>query len=84
MNGVIVNYRISRHVQKPKYMVVIPEGAKNRTESAKLVGKSVTYNTGKKDMVGKITSAHGNSGAVRVHFEVGLPGQSIGKKVSIN
>ncbi|MCX6706768.1 MAG: 50S ribosomal protein L35ae [Candidatus Woesearchaeota archaeon] len=34
-------------------------------------------------MTGKIASAHGNSGAVKAIFDTGMPGQSLGQKVSI-
>ncbi|MCB1084399.1 MAG: 50S ribosomal protein L35ae, partial [Simkania sp.] len=44
----------------------------------------VVYNTGKKDITGEVRSAHGNSGALRVLFETGMPGQAIGKTVAIN
>lgn len=64
-------------------MVVMPKGAKSKEESAKLTGKKVIYHTGKKDMVGKVLGAHGNSGAIKVHFETGMPGQAVGKPVKI-
>ena len=84
MNGTIVNYRLSKHVQTPNQMVVKIEGVATRDKAEKYVGKTVVYNTGKKDMKGKISSAHGNSGAVRVLFETGMPGQAVGKQVQIN
>jgi large subunit ribosomal protein L35Ae len=37
----------------------------------------------KKVITGKVSAAHGNSGAVRALFEKGLPGQAIGKHVRI-
>lgn len=83
MEATIVNYRLSRHVQTPNQMIIKVEGVSNREKAIKLVGKKVVYNTGKKDMTGEITSAHGNSGAVRVLFETGMPGQAIGKQVQI-
>lgn len=64
-------------------MVIYPEGTDNREKAQKLVGKTVEYDTGKKVMKGKITSAHGNKGAVRVLFESGMPGQAISKSVKI-
>ena len=36
-----------------------------------------------KEINGKVASAHGNKGALRVIFEKGLPGQSVGQKVII-
>ncbi|MAE13872.1 50S ribosomal protein L35ae [Candidatus Woesearchaeota archaeon] len=84
MEAAIKNYRGGKHTQKTNQMVVVPPNTTTKEEATKLVGKSVTYNTGKKDITGKITGAHGNSGAVKVLFETGMPGQAISKKVKIN
>lgn len=84
MNGIIVNYKGGKHTQVTNQMIVAVAGVSSREDAAKLVGKKVTYNTGKKDMVGEVRSAHGNSGAIRVLFETGMPGQAVGKSVSIN
>ncbi len=83
MKGVIVNYRTARHHQDHNQMVVKVDGCDSKEKAAKLVGKGVIFNTGKKDIAGKITQPHGNSGAVRVHFGQGMPGQSVGKKVEL-
>jgi large subunit ribosomal protein L35Ae len=37
----------------------------------------------KKELKGEIKGAHGNNGAVRVKWERGMPGQSIGTKVEV-
>ncbi len=84
MNGTIVNFRRGKHVTSNNQMVVKVEGISSKDEAAKLVGKKVAYNTGKKDLSGEIVSAHGNSGAVRVAFETGMPGQAIGQKVKLS
>ena len=48
------------------------------------VGKKVIWKTSAgKQMVGQITNIHGNTGALRVRFDTGMPGQSIGSKVVI-
>ena len=83
MKGVIVHYRQNRHTTDGNQIIVQPEGCDSREAAEKLVGKSVTWNTGKQDLVGKIASAHGNSGAVRVVFEKGMPGQSLGQQITI-
>jgi large subunit ribosomal protein L35Ae len=83
MNGIIVNYKGGKHTQVTNQMIIAVAGVSSREEASKLVGKSVTYNTGKKDMTGEIRSAHGNSGAIRVLFQTGMPGQAIGKPVII-
>lgn len=85
MQGTIANFRRSRHVQKTNHMIVIISGVDKKEKAAKLVGKSVVWKSpAGKELKGKIASAHGNKGAVRVIFETGMPGQSIGTKVEIN
>lgn len=84
MNGTIVNYKGGKHRQVTNQMIVVITTVKNREEATKLVGKTVTYNTGLKDITGEVRSAHGNSGAIRVLFQTGMPGQAIGKGVAIN
>lgn len=87
MEGTIVNFRMGRHVQHPRHIIIQVEGYNTKEKAAELVGKSVKWKTPAKAenfMVGKITHAHGNSGAVRALFDKGLPGQAIHKKVEIN
>ena len=84
MNGTIVNYRSGKHTQTTNQMIIVVDGMTTRAEAEKLVGKKVVYNTGKKDITGEVRSAHGNSGALRVLFETGMPGQAISKEVVIN
>ena len=83
MNGVIVNFKQGRHHTSGNQMIVKVEGVDKKEKAEKLVGKKVVYNTGKKDIVGKVQSSHGNSGAVRVIFETGMPGQALSQKVKI-
>lgn len=86
MEGIIVNYRRGRKTQTTNQMVIqFPKVDKIQAE--KLVGKTVTYECvgkAKKEIKGEITAVHGNSGAVRAHFETGMPGQSIGQKVRLS
>jgi large subunit ribosomal protein L35Ae len=84
MNGVIVNYKGGKHTQVGNQMIVSVSGVSTKEDAEKLVGKKVVYNTGKKDITGEIRSAHGNSGAVRVLFETGMPGQAVGKAITVN
>ena len=47
-----------------------------------LVGKDILWKSpASKEIKGKISSIHGNTGSVRVIFEKGMPGQAIGTKV---
>ncbi len=84
MKGVIVNYKGGKHTQVTNQMIIASTEVTTREEAQKLVGKKVIYNTGKKDISGEVRAAHGNSGALRVLFETGMPGQAIGQVVSIN
>lgn len=83
MKGVIVNYKGGKHTQITNQMIVAIPEINSREDATKLVGKKAVWNTGKKDITGEIRSAHGNSGAIRVLFETGMPGQAIGTNVEI-
>jgi large subunit ribosomal protein L35Ae len=83
MEGTIVNFRRNSTCQKQNHLVVTVSDVDSKDKASKLVGKKVIFNTGKKDIVGKVNAIHGNSGALRAVFEQAMPGQSLGKKVKI-
>lgn len=84
MQGVIKNYRRGRHTVNERQLVIEAEGIHSRAGAFSLVGSKVQWkNVSGKVFTGKITSAHGNSGAVRALFRKGLPGQCLGQKVGI-
>ncbi len=84
MKATIVNYRIGRHHQKPRHMVIHIQDIDDKEKAEKLIGKEVVWTTpAKKEIKGKIKSTHGNKGNVRAVFEKGMPGQSLGTKVEI-
>lgn len=67
-------------------MIVVVPGVDSKEKAEKLVGKSAVWTTpGKtgKKISGKVSAPHGNKGAVRVIFETGMPGQSLGEPVKI-
>lgn len=85
MKGIVVQFRRGRHVIEEKHFL-LDFGMKSREEASKLVGKEVVWTSPgklKKQIKGKISSAHGNKGLVRAIFERGLPGQSITTGVEI-
>ncbi len=83
-SGVIVNYRGSyKTKRKPNQMVVMPVGAKSKDDSKELIGARVTWTNGKTSITGTATHSHGAKGALRVRFDKGLPGESIGNSVVI-
>ena len=84
MKARIVNYRTSRRRQDTSQMVIKVAGVEKRDAAQKLIGKTVVWKTPSgKEMSGKVTAAHGNSGAIHAHFKPALPGQSIGEEVEL-
>ena len=86
MEGVIVNFRGGRRTRmlRPTHLVVTTKGITTRKDAEKLVNKKVTWKSpAEKAISGRVAGVHGNSGAVRVIFEKGMPGQAIGQKVEI-
>ena len=72
------------HTQKPNHIIVYLDSVDNKEKASKLVGKGAVWKSpAGKEINGKVASAHGNKGALRVIFEKGLPGQSVGQKVII-
>ena len=86
MNGVIVSFRRGRRTQNTKQMIIKVEGSDSVEKAEKLIGKSVKWSAPgktKKVLQGKITAPHGSKGVVRAIFETGMPGQSLGQKVTV-
>ena len=84
MEAVIASFRRGRHVQSNNHMIIYLSSVNTKEETKKLIGKSVKWKSSSgKEFKGKVASAHGNKGALRVIFEKGMPGQSLGTKVEI-
>jgi len=87
MEGRIVNFRGGRHTQKNNQMVVLVSGVDDKEKANAVIGKQVEQVVWKspagKELKGKITHPHGAKGAVRVLFETGMPGQSVGSAVEV-
>jgi large subunit ribosomal protein L35Ae len=84
MQGTIANFRRGRRTQKTNHSIIHFNDVDSRENASKLVGKEVVWKSpAGKEIKGKVASAHGNKGSVRVIFETGMPGQSIGSKVQI-
>ena len=59
-------------------------GVDSKEKAQSLVGKKTSWKSpAGKEINGKVASAHGTKGAIRVIFEKGMPGQSISTKVEI-
>ena len=65
-------------------MILHLDSIDSREKAKSMIDKKVTWTSpaGKK-IQGKVTNVHGNKGAMRVQFETGMPGQSIGQKVLV-
>ncbi|MBT3407711.1 50S ribosomal protein L35ae [Candidatus Woesearchaeota archaeon] len=85
MEGIIVSYRRAKHSYTGNQMVVLVSGYENREKASELIDKKVVYKTESgKEITGIVKRPHGNSGKVLVHFEKGMPGQAVSKKVVFN
>ncbi len=84
VRGTIKNYRRSVKSQRVQQVIVEVEGINSKAETAKVLGKGVVWKTASgKRMKGKIIAPHGAKGAVRARFVPALPGQAIGKRVTV-
>jgi len=84
MEGVIASFKRGRHTQTDNQMIVKVKGIEKKDKAASLVGKTASWKSpAGKEIKGEVRAAHGNSGAVRILFESGMPGQAIGSKIEI-
>lgn len=83
MKGIVVQFRRSRHrIHEKHYLLDL--GFTSRDEAKKMAGKEVVWKSSAgKEIVGRISDAHGNKGIVRAIFESGLPGQAITQEVEV-
>lgn len=86
MEGKIVSFRRGRRTIYNTQMILEVKDY-NKSKSKELIGKGVVWTSpgkNKKEIKGEIKTTHGNKGLLRVHFERGMPGQSVNSKVSIS
>ncbi len=85
MKARIVSFRRSRRRQNTKQVILKVEGITDKEKTKDVIGKKMTWKSPSgKEIKGKISAAHGNSGAVRVILEKGVPGQAIGNEVELS
>ena len=83
--AIVIQFRRGRKTIHKRHFI-IDVGAKNRADATKFVGKEVIWTSPgklKKELVGKISSPHGNKGLVRAIFSIGLPGQAIATEIKV-
>ena len=84
MEAVIVNFRRGRHTQYNGQMIIQSASVDNKEKAKALIGKIVIWKSpANKEIKGKVAKEHGSNGALKVIFETGMPGQSVGQKVVI-
>ncbi len=85
MDALITSFRRGRRTVSGNQMILQLAGVDSKEKAGSLVGKSASWKSpAGKEIRGKISAPHGNKGAVRAIFETGMPGQSVGTKVSIS
>lgn len=84
MKARIVSFRRSRRRQNTRQIVLKIENIDSKDKTKDVIGKTVTWKSpAGKEIKGKISHYHGNSGNVRVILERGVPGQAIGEEVEV-
>ena len=84
MEGLMLNFRGGKHTKSDNQMIMELQGVDSKEKATKWIGKTVVWKSpAGKPITGTITAPHGSKGVVRVLFERGMPGQSIGSKVEV-
>lgn len=90
MDATILSFRRGRHTQRTNQFLLEIEGVDSRAKASKFIGKKVVWKSRTrskdkkpKEILGKITSCHGNNGVLRARFSRGLPGEAVTTKVEI-
>ena len=84
MRARIVSFRRSRRRQNTRQIILKVENITSKEKTKDLIGKTVLWKSPSgKEIKGKISNYHGNSGNVRAILEKGVPGQAIGNEVEI-
>jgi len=82
--GKVIQFRRGRHTFHKRHFLIEVDGVSNKKDAEKFVGKGVKWKSpAGKNIMGKISSVHGNKGILRAIFEKGLPGQAITTEVEI-
>jgi large subunit ribosomal protein L35Ae len=84
MKAKIMSLRRGKRTYTPRHFILQVNGIIKREDAEKLKGKTAVWKSvAGKEIKGKIASAHGSKGLVRVVFEKGLPGQALNMDVEI-
>ncbi len=82
--GRVIQFRRGRHTIHERHMLIEISGVDSKDKAEKYVNKSAEWKSpAGKIIKGKVASTHGDKGVLRVIFEKGLPGQSVGTEVEV-
>lgn len=84
VTGKVLQYRRGKRTVYDKHFLIEVSGTDSREKAEKFVGKEVEWKSPAGKIIrGKVASAHGNKGVLRVIFERGLPGQAVTTEVEL-
>ena len=84
MKARVLRYRGGVRTRKTNQLLLSVNDVGSRKSASALIGRKVCWNSPSgKPLVGKVVSAHGNSGVVRARFSKGVPGQLLGKDIEL-
>ena len=84
MKARIVSFRRSRRRQNTRQVILKVEGITTKEKTKDVIGKQMVWKSPSgKEIKGKVSNYHGNSGNVRAILERGVPGQAIGDEVEV-
>jgi len=84
MKATVVNFRGGMRTQRTNQLLLYVDGVDSKGTASKFIGKRAVIRTSSgKEISGRITRVHGNSGILRARFTKGVPGQVVGKQIEI-
>ena len=84
MKATILSYRRGSRTMHGNQLLIEIEGVDSKELASRYIGRRVVWTSpGKKQIFGKVASAHGSNGVLRARFPKGLPGTAIGAKLEI-
>ncbi len=84
MKGVISAFRGGKRTRSTNQMIIIVNGIEDKEKAKSLINKTAVWKSpAGKEIKGQVRAPHGSKGALRVMFEKGMPGQSLGTQVEI-
>ena len=84
MKGLLISFRRGKRTVQPNHGLIETKEIKSKADTSKMLGKKVSLPTKNSAITGKIVSAHGNKGVMRVIFKKAISKDMFGKQVEIS